>query len=257
MDCNDARLLLEANADGELDPIRQLELEAHLRACPDCALRAKGIAARRTALQDALPRFAAPPQLREKILASLPAGEKRSGRRAPRPSPLAWPLWNLTGLAASLTFALLLGYTWGTGHARANALLDEAFSAHVRSLQAGHLLDVVSTDQHTVKPWFAGKLDFSPPVFDLADAGFPLAGGRLEQIDGRLAAALVFHRRLHTLNLFIWPASSGQVPARHAAQKGFNAETWSHGGMNFLAISEIPAADLAEFAAAYRGRVAP
>jgi anti-sigma factor RsiW len=130
-------------------------------------------------------------------------------------------------------------------------------SDHVRSLQAGHLTDVVSTDQHTVKPWFAGKLDFSPPVVDLSGDGFPLAGGRLEQIDGRPAAALVFHRRLHTVNLFVWPTAAGEIPARRGAEKGYNTEGWSQGGMNFLAVSEIPASDLAQFAAAYRARLNP
>jgi anti-sigma factor RsiW len=255
MNCKEVRPLLEAHGDGELDLVRQVELEEHLRMCPECALLAKAIVARRSALRQSLPRFGAPAELREKFLSLARSGAGATAPAARRRAPVPWYLWNLGGLAAAL--ALLIGYAWGSAHARTNALMDEAVSNHVRSLEAGHLMDVVSTDQHTVKPWFAGKLDFSPPVFDLADAGFPLAGGRLEQIDGRLAAALVFHRRLHTLNLFIWPASSGQVPARHAAQKGFNAETWSHGGMNFLAISEIPAADLAEFAAAYRGRVAP
>jgi anti-sigma factor RsiW len=255
MDCNDARLLLEANADGELDPVRQLELEAHLRACPECALRAQGVAARRAALQDALPRFTAPPQLREKILAALPVEQAPSHRRAPRPSPLAWPGWNLAGLAASLAVAWLIGYTWGTGHARANALLDEAIADHVRSLQAGHLMDVVSTDQHTVKPWFAGKLDFSPPVIDLTEAGFPLAGGRLEHIDGRPAAALIFHRRLHAINLFIWPAATEALRPRQKAADGYTAESWSQGGMNFLAVSEIPSADLDRFIAEYRKRI--
>jgi anti-sigma factor RsiW len=115
-------------------------------------------------------------------------------------------------------------------------------------------MDVVSTDQHTVKPWFIGRLDFSPPVLDLADRGFPLAGGRLERLDGQNAAALIFHRRLHSINLFVWPATKGQVAEGRAGESGFQAESWSQGGLNFLAVSEIPATELADFTAEYRRR---
>ena len=114
-------------------------------------------------------------------------------------------------------------------------------------------MDVVSTDRHTVKPWFAGKLDFSPPVVDLADAGFPLAGGRLDEIDGRTAAALVFRRRLHAINVFIWPASGSAAPGS-ASANGYAARGWTQGGLNFLAVSEIPASDLEQFAQDFRKR---
>jgi anti-sigma factor RsiW len=254
MNCNDIRPLLEAYSDGELDLVRQLELEAHLRACPACELQAKGIDARRDALRVSIPRFAAPTQLREKIRARLRA-EAPAAAPASRRTPIPWPLWNLGGLAASLALALTVGYAWGNARARVNSLLDEAISDHVRSLQAGHLMDVASTDQHTVKPWFIGKLDFSPPVVDLADAGYPLAGGRLERIDGRPAAALVFRRRLHSINLFVWPAANGSVAARRGRENGYNAESWSQGGLNFLAVSEIPATELEQFIGEYRRRV--
>jgi len=255
MNCNDTRLLLEAYSDGELDLVRQLELEAHLRACPACALRAKGLATRREVLRDSVPRFAAPPQFREKIQALVRAEAAPATAAGARRPAISWPsFWNFGGAAASLAFVLFIGYTWGNTRARTNAWLDEAVSDHVRSLQAGHLMDVASTDRHTVKPWFAGKLDFSPPVFDLADAGFPLAGGRLERIDGTAAAALVFHRRLHAINLFVWPAADGSVPTHRGAENGFNAESWSQGGLNFLAVSEIPATELDQFAAEYRNR---
>jgi anti-sigma factor RsiW len=246
MDCNDIRPLLEANGDGELDPFRQQEVETHLRTCQGCALLAKGLDARRGALAASLPRFAAPQPLRDRIQAQL--------RKAGRPAGGPLHFWNLGGMAASIAFAVLLGYAWGASRAHTNGLLDEAISDHVRSLQAGHLMDVVSTDQHTVKPWFIGKLDFSPPVVDLADAGFPLAGGRLEQMDGRPAASLVFHRRLHSINLFVWPAAGGAIPARQVGKKGYQAESWSRDGLNFLAVSEIPAPELDQFASTYRDR---
>jgi anti-sigma factor RsiW len=254
MNCNDIRPLLEVYSDGELDAVRQHELEAHLRVCPDCALHMKGIEARRDALRASIPRFPAPPDFRERIHASLQAERATATPQPSRSSAIPWTFWNLGGVAASLAFALLIGYGWGKAHARTDSLLDEAISDHVRSLQAGHLMDVASTDQHTVKPWFVGKLDFSPPVVDLADAGYPLAGGRLERMDGRAAAALVFHRRLHIINLFVWPASGGTSATWHGGNSGYHAEGWSAAGLNFLAVSEIPSAELEQFDALYRSR---
>ena len=149
---------------------------------------------------------------------------------------------------------LLLGYAWGNARAHDDALRGEAVADHVRSLQGNHLVDVISTDQHTVKPWFIGKIDFSPPVVDLADLGFPLSGGRLERLDGLTAAALVFHRRLHSVNLFIWPTTKGSVAERRDTENGYATLSWSGGGLNFMAVSEIPPAELEQFAAAYRNR---
>ncbi|HVS52512.1 MAG TPA: zf-HC2 domain-containing protein [Opitutaceae bacterium] len=251
MDCNETRRLLDADIDGELDLVRHLELEAHLRACPGCARLAENARARGAALRESLPRFTAPPQLAEKIRAALPAPPAAPVAVEPRPAKTYFPIWQVTGLAASLAFAVLVGFRWGDARAHANLLVDEAIADHVRSLQASHLTDVASTDQHTVKPWFAGKLDFSPPVVDLATAGFPLAGGRLEHLDGRPAAALVFHRRQHAINLFIWPADTG-IGSTRAGRNGYNTETWSEARLNFLAVSEIPPAELAEFARIFR-----
>jgi anti-sigma factor RsiW len=252
MNCSEVRTLLEAHADGELDLVRQVEIEAHLKLCPACAAQAEALKARQGALRQSLPRFGAPAQLRSRVLALA-----QEGARAPSRARTFEYLAYLGGVAAAVAACLFAGYAWGNARGRSSALLDEAVADHVRSLQAGHLMDVVSTDQHTVKPWFAGKLDFSPPVVDLAGDGFPLAGGRLEQIDGQPAAALVFHRRLHTVNLFVWPAAASAIPPRGGAEKGYNAEGWSQGGMNFLAVSEIPASDLAQFAATYRARLSP
>ena len=258
MDCNDTRRLLDADLDGELDLVRHLDLEAHLRTCPACARLAESARARNIALRQSLPRFTGSPQLAEKIRAALraeatrpaPAGEVRAP--GPARAKIVFPLWQIGGLAASVALALLVGLRWGNARARANFLFDEAVSDHVRSLQGNHLTDVASTDQHTVKPWFAGKLDFSPPVADLATDGFPLVGGRLEHVDGRQAAALVFRRRQHDINLFIWPAGGVAISSRQANRDGYNAESWSHAGLNFLAVSEIPAAELAHFGEIFR-----
>jgi anti-sigma factor RsiW len=248
MDCNEARRLLDAHLDGELEVVRDLELNAHLRTCPDCARLAENARARRVALHESLPRFAAPALLAQKIRAALPAPAPVAVARA----KIVFPLWQVSGLAASVALALLGGFAWGNARSHSNLLIDEAVADHVRSLQASHLTDVVSSDQHTVKPWFAGKLDFSPPVIDLAAAGFPLAGGRLEQLDGRPAAALVFRRRQHTINLFVWPANVTSIASARSERNGYRVAAWSQEGFNFLAVSEIPAAELGQFADSFR-----
>jgi anti-sigma factor RsiW len=255
MNCNDVRRLLEGYSDAELDLVRQLEVEAHLRVCPECALQARAMEARRGALRESIPRFAAPAQLRERVVSLLRAEGAPAPASAPRKYHSGWSFWNVGGLAASLLLALLIGYSWGASRSHVKSLLDEAISDHVRSLQGGHLLDVISSDQHTVKPWFIGKVDFSPPVVDLAEAGYPLAGGRLEHIDGRAAAALVFRRRLHSINLFIWPATNGPVSGHLGSGQGYGALGWTQGGLNFLAVSEIPAAELDRFVQEYRAKV--
>jgi anti-sigma factor RsiW len=253
MNCGESKLLLDAYADGELDLVRHIELEAHLKACPACMRLAEGVAARRTRIRHAVTRYPASRELRGKIGASLRAEAQAAAWQWPIPFPSA-VRWNLAGLAASVTVALLAGYSWGSHRSHSASVADEAIEEHMRSMQASHLMDVVSTDRHTVKPWFAGKLDFSPPVIDLADIGFPLAGGRLDQIDGQTAAALVFRRRLHTINVFIWPSREAAPPPRSASESGFSAQGWTRGGLNFLAVSEIPAAELEQFVGEYKKR---
>lgn len=253
MDCNQARPLLDADADNELELIRHLELADHLRGCADCRAHAEAAQARRAALRNALPRFTAPSHLAGKIRAALaaegmPTDTPAQARRFSFPGVLV----STVGLAAAITLALLGGFAWGQARARAGLLATEAVNDHIRSLQADHLTDIASTDRHTVKPWFAGKLDFSPPVTDLATAGYPLAGGRMEQLDGRPAAALVFQHRLHAINLFIWPASNGPLGVWHSAQQGYNLESWSQGGLNYMAVSEIPADELTDFITQFR-----
>jgi anti-sigma factor RsiW len=253
MNCNESRPLIDANSDGELDLIRHLELEAHLHGCAACTALADAARARSAALRAALPRFTAPPLVVERIRTAFHR-EDAPRAAAGRGSPIIWPIWNFVGMAAALALAVIGGFSWGSARARSRSLFGEAFSDHVRSLQANHLMDVVSTDQHTVKPWFVGKLEFSPPVADLADLGFPLVGGRLEHMGGRSAAALVFRRRQHVINVFIWPGNESPVGVRADREGGYAARSWSRAGLNFMAVSEIPANELDQFVGGFRGR---
>lgn len=254
MNCLETHRWLDAEVDGELDLAHHLELEEHLKGCPQCAALRDHLAARRAVLRESLPRFAAPPALARSVRAAVLAETKPFAGMELRSRRvlLRWPVWSAAGIAALAVFALGLGFAWGNARARGSLLIDEAVTEHIRSLQFNHLSDVASTDQHTVKPWFAGKLDFAPPVVDLAAAGFPLSGGRLEHLAGRPAAALVFHRRSHAINLFIWPAAAGAVSSRQALLNGYHTQSWSRQGFNFLAVSEIPAAELSLFAAAFQ-----
>src|SRR5581483_424721 len=131
--------------------------------------------------------------------------------------------------------------------APANAVAEDVVSDHVRSLLADHLFDVRSTDQHTVKPWFLGKLNYAPPVTDLAADGFPLVGGRLDYVSGRNVAALVYQRQKHTINLFVWPSDDGSSVAPPSSIRGFQVEHWIRDGMTFWAVSDLNAAELHEF----------
>jgi len=251
MNCDAIRPWLEAHADDELDLARTLEVEAHAQSCAACASRLAEFRARKAALRAGLPRHSAPAGLEAKLRARLPAARPAATVRG-----AAWTsqrFWAYGGMAAALALALGGGFTWGSARAGRGLLANEAIADHVRSLEPGHLLDVVSTDQHTVKPWFAGKIDFSPPVTDLAAAGFPLLGGRLDQIGGRTAAAIVFGRRKHTIDLFVWPAEGGAIADSHSERAGFQLESWAEDGLNYLAVSEVSADDLRQFTAAYRG----
>jgi anti-sigma factor RsiW len=126
-------------------------------------------------------------------------------------------------------------------------------SDHIRALQPGHIMDVVSTEQHTVKPWFDGRLDFAPPVRNLGGHGFPLAGGRLDYVDGHVAAALVYYRAKHVINLFIWPNRGPQVASEASGKRnGYNFVHWAQDGMTFWAVSDLEAPQLAEFARLWR-----
>jgi anti-sigma factor RsiW len=236
--------------DGELDLVRTIEMEAHLKTCPACTQELENLKALRVALQRHSLAYAAPAALRERIQSSLRAS---SGAEV-RESKIKWPslnMWQLAGAFAMLALISISGWQW-TAHLRTlssdQRIVAEVFSSHVRSLEGNHLMDVVSTDQHTVKPWFDGKLDFSPPVEDLASDGFPLVGGRLDYVENREVAALIYQRRKHFINVFVWPSPTGSDSTQAIeSRQGYNIMRWSHSGFQFWAVSDVAASDLAEF----------
>jgi len=188
--------------------------------------------------------YRAPDALRARIRSSIAA----EARRQSRPK-----LWTWGGIAAGMAAASVISWNAALMQARVGGegvLEREVASAHVRSLMAeGHLNDVVSTDQHTVKPWFQGKLDFAPVVNDLAPSGYPLTGGRLDYIDGRPVAALTYRSRLHVLNLFEWPAAdAGDAKPEVVTRNGYSIVRWKRGGLQYWLVSDASAADLLKFA---------
>ena len=248
MDCEDARRLLAAYSDSELDLVRSLEVEEHLRGCDACAAARENLRALNQAAHSAY--FRAPDGLRESVLAAVRASDPIPRNIVVRSASRSWITTGL-GLAAGILLGFFLAQNLYR-HSREHTLLAALTDSHVRSLIGTHLTDVISSDQHTVRPWFEGKLDFAPPVEDLSGQGFPLVGGRVEYIDGRAVAALVYERRKHFINLFVWPAATGSQEVRaEKPQRGYNIVRWRAAGMNYSAVSEIAEDDLRKFASAF------
>jgi anti-sigma factor RsiW len=243
--CEERNLALGALADGELDAVNTALTEAHVARCDGCRAELERLHAVRSLLRTDGVRHSSPAGLADRILA-LPGLSERPSR------PANWlPGWLAPGIAGALAATLAM-LAFVSPIEQRSALDDQLISSHVRSLQPGHLTDVQTTNQHVVKPWFNGKIDFAPPVPELADKGFPLAGGRLDSIDGNTVAAIVYHRRLHTVNLFVWRDKAGQE--RTKVDHGFALAEWSDDGLNFAAVSDIPAGELRQFETLYRSR---
>jgi anti-sigma factor RsiW len=192
--------------------------------------------------------YAAPAGLAARVMASLPAESERVTTVGAQAIPSRRNPWFLAS-ALSGAFALMLGVGLYLGlPGPDDRLADEAIAGHVRALMVDHAADVASSDSHAVKPWFAGKLDFSPPVVDLTSQGFTLVGGRLDYLDRRPVAALVYRHRQHLINLFVWPSTAEQVTQKREKQ-GFRLLRWTKRGMNYWAVSDLNAGELAQFQA--------
>ncbi len=231
MTCEETRNLLDGYFDGELDLQTSVAIEQHINGCAGCSSELES----RAALHEAISRpelyYRAPSKVRGKVRASLPGKSRK----------WAWTLG--APIAAALAFlAFLLPRQGGS------ALDHDALAAHLRSLTPGHLIDVPSSDNHTVKPWFNGKVDFSPPVADLKASGFALTGGRLDYLAERPVAALVYQRRAHMINLFEWPASGRDSGVSAENTRGYNVLSWTRSGFHYYAVSDLNAEELREFA---------
>jgi anti-sigma factor RsiW len=242
MNCREFRLLLHALMDGELDLVRSLDVEQHLKTCTACAAENKNLMGLRSALRSPQLTYSAPQSLRKQLRQMTRPTEEK-----PTPFRTVW-LWQwLTAGATAL--ALVAFLLRPSGITDRDQLADELVSNHVRSLMVSHLTDVVSSDQHTVKPWFNGKLDFAPEVKDFAAEGFPLVGGRLDYLDGRGVAALVYQRNKHFINVFVWPvdvSGSNQPPAE--SFHGYNLINRDLNGLHYSFVSDLNAGELGQLA---------
>jgi anti-sigma factor RsiW len=248
MTCEETRLLVHALIDGELDAGHASEVEAHVGSCPGCAALLRDYRVMRQALSAPALRHQAPAALRARLEGALPS------RRAivPTAAPSRRSLLQGLAMGSVLSGALAAGLVmFVTRRQEDQGILGDVVSAHLRSLQGDRLIDVQSSDQHTVKPWFNGRLDIAPPVVDLTAQGFTLIGGRLDYIDARPVAAIVYKRRAHVINLFVAQATAqvaGLQPAAAIEQvQGFNIWRWTRADLAFWAVSDINATELQEF----------
>jgi anti-sigma factor (TIGR02949 family) len=242
--CQEAQDLLHGYLDGELDLVRSLELEQHLQACPSCSHAYQNQQALRAAVRTGSLYFTPPVHLQKRVRSAVRSASHAAGR------PRLWS-WRWLGVAASLAFVTLMLWRLVPGLPGSSAddrIAQELIAGHVRSLMVSHLTDVPSSDQHTVKPWFEGKLDFSPPVADVTEQGFPLVGGRLDYVGDRPVAALVYRRQQHVINLFIWPAPHEEdVRESMLTRQGFQLIHWAKAGMSYWVVSDLNARDLQAF----------
>jgi mycothiol system anti-sigma-R factor len=273
MNCKQAIDLMDGYLDGELDPVTSQAIEQHLRDCRNCE---KKYMANRTLIRtvgSAIPYYKAPAELRERIQSSLReeiaerptrnvatdarpviADKQREAR-----SILVGSSWKWLALAASIVVAAIIAWKLLPGLQRPDAeqfLATQLIASHVRSLMANHLADVASSDQHTVKPWLDAQLDFAPPVVDLANAGFPLIGGRLDYLDQRPVAALIYQRRKHFINLFVWPVADASRTTKEISHQGYHLLHWVEGDFNYWAVSDVNKEDLQNFQHLFEEQIA-
>jgi anti-sigma factor RsiW len=246
MTCDEAEILIHALLDGELDAGHAREVEAHVAECPRCARMLAEFRDMRAAMKDKDLRFRAPPHLRRRIDQALPSRTMLQPNRRAVLKGFAFGSVTSGALAAGLTMFVLRDD-------RDDRIVGDVVDAHLRSLQAEHLIDVQSSNQHTVKPWFNGRLDVAPPVVDLTAQGFTLIGGRLDTIDAKAVGALIYKRRAHVINLFVLqPTAADRMAPRADKVQGFNVRRWTAQGLEFWAVSDINGDELQEFEDKFR-----
>jgi anti-sigma factor RsiW len=242
-------LLVQADFDGELGAADAARIAAHRESCPSCQAAWAMLGAARRATREAASYHRAPPALRQAVEGRLAA---TAGATTTRSAP-AWRAWWREAAGFALGAALAALAFVAVLPDRQDSVIAALVDDHVRSLQPGHLIDVGSSDRHTVKPWFDGRLDFAPPVKDLAPQGFPLVGGRLDYFGGRPVAALVYESGRHPINLFVWPEPDAPAPMADGARNGYNVVRWTADGMSLWAVSDLESDRLREFARAWQG----
>ncbi len=273
MNCEEIKNLMDAYLDGELDPVTSQKAEEHLRDCPKCEQAYEVETAMAHVINQAAPYYKAPPELRERIQVSLREAIGAPARRAAiaeDPFPVRrleavrrgvfFDLrWNWLALAAAIALAAIVASSFLPRLRQPGAeqfLATQLIASHVRSLMADHLTDVASSDQHTVKPWLDVKLDFAAPVVDLSGDGFPLIGGRLDYLDNHAVAALVYQRRKHFINLFIWPTTPVDGKEQKMVERqGYHLVHWADGDFTYWAVSDVSLGDLQNFKQAFEGQV--
>ncbi|MBS0638601.1 MAG: anti-sigma factor [Proteobacteria bacterium] len=236
-----AMTLLPAGADGQLGPFRRFLLDRHIARCTSCRAEQEALHALSTVVRTSLPVHRAPPSLAARIGAALP----REAPPEPVRTRLLWPQLGFGVGGALAGAALTLALMWTP--AAPDRLATEAVANHVRSMLADHLTDVTTSDQHTVKPWLSARLDFSPVAKDFTASGYPLVGGRLDYIDGHQAAAIVYRRDRHIINLFVYPSNEADALPRMEQRDGFHIVRWRSGGLKYIAVSDVEAAQLQGF----------
>ena len=281
MDCQEARRLVDLSVDRELDPRTEGEFERHVAGCADCRARHEAAVTLAGAVRRQATYYRAPDSLRDRITAALPAAVDvraavvptavvpANGAAAPAPVRVGatarpgrrwfaapggwlpagglsfgWRMLNGGGVVAALVAAVLLATMLPGRESAGDRLVDDAISNHARAIVTDHLIDVVSSDQHTVKPWLGAKLDYSPPVHDLASAGFPLVGARLDYLDRRPVAALVYRRDKHMIDVFVWPSTQASAAPTLHSENGWHVVSWAHDGMAYRAVSDVESSQL-------------
>jgi anti-sigma factor RsiW len=234
--------LIEAYMDEELDPGLVATVQEHLMGCQSCCEENSRLREQQASIRLIGPYYTAPAQLERSVRDAL---ERPAGNAAGRNTP-----WRWRAIAASILLVLSVSWNIRPSHRQTDdndLIAQNLLAGHIRSLIGTHLLDVTSSDQHTVKPWFNGKLDFSPEVKDFASQGFELIGGRLDYLADRTVAALVYRRRQHIINVFTWPSDSSPVMGSLFSRNGYNVVHWTYAAMTYWAVSDISIAELGHF----------